>query len=143
MKKGQQLRIPAAKSATERVHIFGGLNAYDDTLVYTFAANRNSDGFVAWLEHLMFEVYSKATVYLVLDNASFHKSAVAMAAVSLFEDRLQLFWLPAYSPQLNPIERYWRHLKQQACGNHLFTSLQELHDSLRTQLALQTLNIEL
>jgi len=137
MKKGEQKSIPAGHNATQLVHIFGGLNYQDNTIVSTFAARRNSEGFIAWLEHLLFEVYPEETVYLVLDNASFHKSAAARAAMSLFEDRLVVFWLPNYSPQLNPIERYWRHLKQQACGNTLFTSQEELLTSLRTELAHQ------
>lgn len=137
MKKGEQRRIPAGHNATQLVHIFGGLNYKDDTIVSTFAPRRNSEGFVAWLEHLLFVVYPEAIIYLVLDNASFHKSAIARAAMSLFEDRLVIFWLPNYSPQLNTIERYWRHLKQQACGNHLFTSQAELLTSLHTELAHQ------
>jgi len=137
MKKGEQRRIPAGHNATQLVHIFGGLNHRDNTIVSTFAAKRNSEGFVAWLEQLLFEVYPEAIIYLVLDNASFHKSAVARAACALFEERLVIFRLPTYSPQLNPIERYWRHLKQQACGNHLFTSQEELLNSLSTELAHQ------
>ena len=137
MKKGEQRRIPTGHNATHAVHIFGALNHRDNTIVATFAAHRNSAGFVAWLEHLLFEVYPAALVYLVLDNASCHKSAAARAACALFEERLVVFWLPNYSPQLNPIERYWRHLKQQACGNHLFASQEELLNSLRIALAHQ------
>lgn len=137
MKKGEQKRVPAGHNATQLVHIFGGLNHQDNTIVATFAAKRNSAGFIAWLEYLLFEVYPEETIYLVLDNASFHKSAAARAACALFEERLVIFWLPNYSPQLNPIERYWRHLKQQACGNHLFTSQEELLTALRTELAHQ------
>lgn len=137
MKKGEQKSIPAGNNATQTVHLFGGLNYQDNTIVATFAPKRNSEGFIAWLEHLLFEVYPEETIYLVLDNASFHKSAIARAAFALFEERLALFWLPNYSPQLNPIERYWRHLKQQASGNHLFTSQEDVLTALRIELAHQ------
>jgi len=43
----------------------------------------------------------------------------SQAALSLFEDRVLVFWLPPYCADLNPIERYWRHLKDLACANRL------------------------
>jgi transposase len=39
-----------------------------------------------------------------MDNASYHKSASALAALSLFEHRVMLVWLPPYCSDLNPIE---------------------------------------
>jgi hypothetical protein len=45
------------------------------------------------------------TVYLVLDNASWHKVR------SLHWHHINPLYLPPYSPDLNPIERLWQHLK--------------------------------
>ena len=42
-----------------------------------------------------------------------------MAAPSLFEPGFLVVWLPPYYSDLNPIERIWRYLKNQACANHL------------------------
>ena len=82
-------------------------------------------------------IYPDQKVILVLDNASFHKSRMAQAVLSLFEERLQLIWLPKYSPFLNMIERFWQYLKDLANVNHLHSSLQALIDCtnyhLRTQ----------
>ncbi|MBM4427585.1 MAG: hypothetical protein FJ031_10125, partial [Chloroflexi bacterium] len=46
----------------------------------------------------------------------------------LFEHRLLVIWLPPYSPELNLIERYWKHLKELAC-------VKKLHDSIEDVLA--------
>jgi len=35
------------------------------------------------------------------------------------EPRVLVIWLPPYCSDLNPIERFWRYLKDQACANHL------------------------
>ncbi|MEM7336747.1 MAG: transposase, partial [Chloroflexota bacterium] len=40
-----------------------------------------------------------------------------------------IVWLPRYCSTLNPIERYWKQLKEQVCINKLFATLQELTDS--------------
>jgi transposase len=42
-----------------------------------------------------------------------------------------VLWLPPYSPDLNPIERFWKHLKATACANHLYASIDQLLQSVR------------
>jgi len=54
-----------------------------------------------------------------MDNTSYHKSASAFAALSLFEHRVMVVWLPPHCSDLNPIERFWRHLKDRDCANKL------------------------
>jgi len=61
-----------------------------------------------------------------MDNAAYHSSKSVRAALSLFEPRVRVFWLPKYCPTLNPIERFWRHLKDLACANKLDQSLENL-----------------
>jgi transposase len=51
---------------------------------------------------------------VVLDRASIHTSqAVDAMRVEWAERQLEIFWLPAYSPQLNLIEILWRFIKYQ------------------------------
>ena len=65
-------------------------------------------------------------VVLVLDNASYHRSYASLAALALFEERLRVIWLPKYCPFLNPIERFWLHLKTLAAANHLHHDINDL-----------------
>lgn len=133
-KRGRQAAVKAPASVHWTLHIFGGLNVMDSTLCYTLAHKRNSDGFIVWLERLMTVTYPTQNVCLVLDNASYHRSAISLAAVSLFAPRLQLFFLPPHSPTLNPIEPYWAHLKRAVAGNHLCSGLTETRERVRLHL---------
>lgn len=65
-----------------------------------------------------------------MDNVSYHPSAATLAALSLFEHRIMVVWLPAYCSDLNPIERFGRHLKDLAYANKLEASLQNLVDAV-------------
>ena len=67
---------------------------------------------------------------IVLDNVSYHHSTASEAMLAYFEDRSMTFWLPPYCSTLNPIERFWRYLKEKACTNHLFKSIDELVGSV-------------
>jgi hypothetical protein len=127
MKQGCQKRIPATQSGTrQKVHIFGGYDWLQDTITWTSAERKNSMHFIEFLEHLLVNKYPSGRVVLIMDNASYHKSAPALAALSLFEHRVLVVWLPTYCSDLNPIERFWRHLKDLACANKLQDNISEV-----------------
>jgi hypothetical protein len=127
MKIGQQKRIPATKpGAKQKRHIFGGYNWLKDTITWTTAITKNSAMFISFLEQLLIKQYPTGRVVLVMDNASYHKSASALAALSLFEHRVMVIWLPPYCSDLNPIERFWRYLKDLACANKLEDNIEEV-----------------
>jgi transposase len=68
---------------------------------------------------------------VVLDGAPyFQASDVADLAA---RDDLAFVTLPAYSPELNPVEECWRQL-QQALSNRIFDSLDELTTAIDTAL---------
>lgn len=125
MKRGKRKRIPTPGSP-RCLHTFGAYNWRDDTLAWQCVRRKNSESFIAFVEHLLLTCYPTQKVILVMDNASYHKSKASLAALSLFEDRLTVIWLPAYCPLLNPIERFWLHLKSLACANKLETDLEAL-----------------
>jgi transposase len=45
-----------------------------------------------------------------------------------------IVWLPAYCTELNPIERFWRHLKDLACANQLWSSQEEVIEKVEQVL---------
>lgn len=120
MKVGEQKRVSATSPGSkQKRHVFGGYNWAKDTITWTTALVKNTVTFIQFLEELLVKQYPTGRVVLVLDNVSYHKSASALAALSLFEHRVMVVWLPPYCSDLNPIERFWRYLKDQACANHL------------------------
>ncbi|MEO0562966.1 MAG: IS630 family transposase, partial [Chloroflexota bacterium] len=115
MKRGQR-KLIAAPGTPKRLHVCGAYNWHSSNVTYTTAKHKNSDTFVEFLEAVV-EAYPRQHLILVMDNASYHHSRTAQAALSLFEERIWVFWLPKYSRFLNPIERFWLHFKQLAVAN--------------------------
>jgi transposase len=50
-------------------------------------------------------------IFLIVDGSSVHKAAKVKDFVASTDGRLQLFFLPSYSPQLNPDEWVWKNVK--------------------------------
>ena len=57
-------------------------------------------------------VGQRRPVFLIVDGHPTHKAKLVRDFVDQQEDRLKLFYLPAYSPELNPDELVWGHVKQ-------------------------------
>lgn len=137
MKRGQQKLIPAP-GVQQTHHRFAAYDWQTDTIVWTTSAHKNSDAFLAFLERLLVQHYPAGRCVLVLDNAPYHTSATSLAALSLFEHRVLVFWLPKYcSLELNPIERFWPHLKDTVCVDTLFPALDLLLAAVEHQLLRQ------
>ena len=103
-------------------------------MTWTVAKTKNSATFIDFLEELLVKRYPTGRVVLVMDNASYHKSASSLAALSLFEHRVMPIGLPPYCSDLNPIERFWRHLKDLACANKLQDKIEEVVTSAEKTL---------
>ena len=74
-----------------------------------FVGGCNGEVFVEFLKKLMHD--APGSVFLILDNVSFHKAKVVKEYVASLEGRLKLFFLPGYSPELNPDEWVWKNVK--------------------------------
>ena len=74
-----------------------------------------SDCFIDFLKRLIHNW--PRPVFLIIDSHPVHKSAAVSKFVASTENRLQLFHLPPYSPELNPDEQVWNHLKNHGVGN--------------------------
>lgn len=125
MQRGTQTRIPTP-GQSKRQHVIGADNGCDHTVPWHRDQRKASEAFTRFLETRLVKHYPQDAVVRVMDNGSIHKSAAVQAALSLFEHRLQVVWPPPYCSTLNPIERFWRHLKNPVCLNQLFPCLEEL-----------------
>ena len=136
MKRGEQKEI-GTPGKQRWVHLFGAYNWRTDEVITMVAKKKNSASFCDFIEHLMRVSQGEQPMVIVLDNASYHHSVASEAMLAYFEDRSLTFWLPPYCSNLNPIERFWRFLKERACSNHLFRTIDELLDSVDKVLSIQ------
>lgn len=74
-----------------------------------------------------------APVILVWDNLAAHRSRWMRAAIGARE-WLEVEYLPAYAPELNPVEDVWSHLKGTGLANLAALSFAELSEAVRSGL---------
>jgi transposase len=140
MHRAQQKRIRAFTTTHQSYHLIGAYHWRTDRVFTQAVEQKNSQTFIQFLEYLLVACFPTQKIVLVMDNASYHRSKTVRAALSLFEPRVRVFWLPKYCPDLNPIERFWRHLKDLACANKLDLSLENLAMRVNTVLSYQNMD---
>ena len=109
--------------------IFGTIELYGGRFLYHFQEVFNAQTYIGYLERIV-RSYFPRKVYLIQDNASYHKDRDVWAWFSDHRTSLQVHNLPAYSPQLNALERIWHHTRLQGTHNRYFATQQELHSAL-------------
>lgn len=89
--------------------------------------------FIQFLKRLMYGV--KTPIFLIVDGHPSHRAKMTQRYIESLKGKLRLFFLPGYSPDLNPDELVWRHVKHHDIGRQLLTDADELmskvHASLR------------
>jgi transposase len=98
--------IPGKREA--RTSIIAGLNQGEAIAPMTFEGYCNTDVVNGWVEEMLLpELKPGQTV--IWDNASFHQSPEFKKLIE--SAGCTLIYLPTYSPDLNPIEKWWAKLK--------------------------------
>jgi transposase len=84
----------------------------------------NSATFVEYLKNLLHDV--PGPVFLIADNYPSHKSRETLEFVKSTEGRLSVYFLPPYSPELNPDELVWKNVKHDNVGKMASRSEDEM-----------------
>jgi transposase len=79
---------------------------------------------VEFLQHLQRHLPGK--LLILWDGASIHRSALVRDYVASTGGRIQVERLPAYAPELNPVEYMWGHLKTHEIANLISAQAWEL-----------------
>lgn len=84
----------------------------------------NTDWMNAFLQELSIE-YPNDYILLVADGAAWHKSNGL-----LIPQNIEIFSLPPYTPEMNPIEQIWKEIRKCGFRNEVFATLEKVMDRL-------------
>jgi transposase len=77
---------------------------------------------------------SEAKIFLILDNLRVHHSKALKPWLEKNKDKIELFYLPSYSPELNPDELLNQEVKSNAVGRKRARTLAELKNNITSYL---------
>lgn len=127
---------PVIRHAPTRksVALFGAVNLAQGKMHALFSEPFNGETFVLFLATLLRRRAYGRKLALILDNASYHKSAEVKDFAQEHAKVLTLIYLPPYSPDLNPVERVWKLVRRLRTHNQYFPELEMIRDEVGSQL---------
>ena len=119
-------------SGRKRFNVLGAVNAITRELHYICNDTYINAETVCDLLKDIAKNYSGKTITLVLDNARYQKCRLVTSVA--IELKINLLFLPSYSPNLNLIERLWKFIKKQSLNSKYYEKFSEFQNAILQSL---------
>ena len=127
--KGQQPEI-LTYGGRKRQQLIGAVDPLEGKVHVALSDMLKALQFQHFLEGLLARYPGDWKLIIVLDNARAHHSKELKPFLKSNKDRLELVFLPPYSPDLNPMEWFWKFLRKKVTHNTFFGTFKELQRAL-------------
>jgi transposase len=109
-------RTPVVANTGQRfsVNMISAVTAKGALRFAVYDRNTTAEVFIDFCKRLLHD--AAGPVYLIVDGHPAHRATATKKFVASTEGRLALFFLPGYSPELNPDEWVWKNVKHDRIG---------------------------
>ena len=131
IEKGEE-KLIETNSGRERVNLNGAYNIKSGEVIVSPSERINTQSTFKLFDTII-ENYSdtEGNLYLFSDNATYYKSLILQAALKTERyKRIKMIFLPAYAPNLNPIERVWKFFKKKVLENKFYKTFTEFKNAI-------------
>lgn len=114
IKKAERKEL-CANSGRKRINLAGALDLVSRKIHIQDYKTLDANSTLVFLKKIESAYPTKNRIYLFCDNASYYKNKAV--AAYLEQSKIKLHFLPPYSPNLNPIERLWKWMRERVMYN--------------------------
>lgn len=116
--------LPQKQRRRERKTLFGCIEPKTGMVITSIEERVNTISFFRFLLKTT-QVYSNQKVIMVVDNIRYHHTKRLKPILEKYKHRIELIYLPAYSPDLNPMERLWWYMEKKITHNRYVEKMAE------------------
>jgi len=120
--KGKQPKIKQKQRKRERRTLFGCVEPTTGKVVTSIEQRGNTITFFKFLVKVSRQ-YPNQKVVMVVDNVRYHHAKRLKPILEKYKNKLELIYLPAYSPDLNPVERIWWYMRKKISHNRYLETM--------------------
>lgn len=128
IKKGEDILLPN-HGMRGHVNVSGSVDVERGDVIVEFPEKVNAKSTIKTLKKIESYYPEAETISVILDNAATHRSALVKDFVE--NSKIQLVFLPPYSPNLNLMERVWGLLRRQFLGNSFNETYSDFKSSIK------------
>lgn len=127
IKKGVRKEIPS-NTGRERLNLSGIIDVISHNIVIQEDQTLNGESTIRFFKKIE-EVYpSKRKIHVFCDNASYYRNKAVKQYLKT--SKVCLHFLPPYSPNLNPIERLWKWMKERVIYNTYYEHFEDFKGAI-------------
>ena len=129
-------KTPVVAHTGKRFHlnILSAISAKGELRFMTSRKRISAGLFIDFLRRLITNYPRK--IFLVVDGLPAHKAKSVRQFLAGVKDRIRLFFLPPYSPEINPDELVWNDVKNNGVGFALIRNARDLYRAVNSRLRL-------
>jgi transposase len=127
IKKGEPKSIPST-SGRSRLNIAGAIDILNHRVHIREDKTLNASSTIAFFQQLEAAYPTMDKIHVFCDNASYYKNKEVHGYLE--RSKLVLHFLPPYSPNLNPIERLWKWMKEVVVYNTYYEEFMAFKDAV-------------
>jgi len=124
---GIRKEIPA-NSGRSRINLSGVIDILSHKIVVQEDKMLNANATISFLRKIEEAYPTKKRVHLFCDNAPYYRNKEVTKY--LVTSKIHLHFLPPYSPNLNPIERLWKWMKERIIYNTYYENFEEFKSAI-------------
>ena len=126
--RGTRPGVPS-QIVREYTYAYAAVSPHDGTMDSLILPEVNDQAMSIFLREVS-DRHPVDFIFMVLDGAGWHRANALDVP-----DNMALFFLPPYSPELNPVEHIWDAIRESGFGNEVFNSIEAVEDQLMKCLA--------
>lgn len=122
IKKGHRKEL-AANSGRSRLNLSGAIDLINGRMFIREDETLNAQSTITFLKSIVDAYPTMKKIHLFCDNARYYRNKDVKTYLE--NSKIELHFLPPYSPNLNPIERLWKWMKERVMYNTYYEDFEE------------------
>jgi transposase len=127
IKKAERKEL-CANSGRQRINISGAIDLISRKVYVQESKTLNANSSLTFFQKIEMAYPTKNRIHVFCDNASYYKNKAVMTYLK--QSKIQLHFLPPYSPNLNPIERLWKWMRERVMYNTYYEHFETFRSAI-------------
>lgn len=127
IKKGVRKEIPA-NAGRSRLNLSGSIDVITHNIVIQEDLTLNAESTIRFFQKIEGAYPCKRKIHVFCDNAPYYRNRAVQQ--HLQTSKICLHFLPPYSPNLNPIERLWKWMKERVIYNTYYEHFEDFRGAI-------------
>lgn len=127
IKRGIRKEIPA-NTGRSRINLSGSIDVITHAIVIQEDLTLNADSTIRFFQKIEEAYPNKRKIHVFCDNAPYYRNRIVKSYLET--SKICLHFLPPYSPNLNPIERLWKWMKERVIYNTYYEYVDDFREAV-------------